>query len=573
MKPLEILSNALASLGLNLVHDGGAEYRVLGGKEPLLLDLRFRDGKDGSFQIHKRWLKPGKPQLLVQWIEIHGRWMVLFPSEFAEFVLARSVNTESWKGDRGRWLTKVNERTRRFLTSTDVLVATIVSYCEAGADPCPSLEELDRIAGGGEKPPEPPVRLKLVKNERDIRESGQRFNLACRDHEHRATSTIRQTSFWIYDPATGTFGPSKFVGFRGMDFPKYERAVNGEWTGDRFDGGVTWKAIARVLDQDFAHDQEHHDGLVAWAEDLFGVGSLDGIDRSKWRFVKLGDAVETRKYWCLLANPKYYDIERASHAVEEDTWTTPHGEALPGDRLVFWKTLGGTKKRGVVTLGEVVIGPQEILAHPDTRDFWSPRYDGDVSRRLTFRYVVPEKVPLWLDEDTSGLLEEMGMGDWQGHWLFKVDPDHWDRLVELLGGWPESNVGPTSDPAELERRVQRLLRSHRGKLPRPKGHIKPKKREQTGGSAYDRDPNVKAWVLREAAGICECCGEPGPFLTSLNVPFLEVHHVRWLSQGGPDIIENCVATCPNCHRGLHLGPDREETAEGLYGRVPRLNRS
>jgi len=572
MKPLEDLRAALASLGLKLVHTGGAEYRVLGGKKPLLLDLRFRESKDGSFQIHKQWLKPGEPQLLVQWIEIHGRWMVLFPSEFAEFVLARSVNTESWRGSRGRWLTKVNDRTRRFLTSTDVLVATIVSYCEAGADPCPSLEEIDRIAGGGGEPPRPPVKLKLVKNERDIRESVQRFNLTCRGHEQRAKTTIRQTSFWIYDPATGTYGPSKFVGFKGMDFPQYERAVNGECTGDRFDGGVTWNAVARVLQQDFDYDQQHHRGLIAWAEGLLGNGSLDNIDKSKWRFVELGKPEVTRKPWCLLAVPTVYDIENASQTIEEDTWTTPHGEALPGDRLIFWKTLGGTKRRGVVALGEVLVGPQMIPAHPDSAPFWGEGYDGASKRRITFRYVVPEKAPLWLADDASGLLAEMRLGKLQGDKLFKVDTDHWDQLVELLGGWPEADDGPTADPEELERRVQRLLRSQRGKLRRPRGQAKPKKRDQTGGSSYERDPEVKAWVLQEAQGVCECCGERGPFLTDLGVPFLEVHHVRWLSRGGPDVPENAVGICPNCHRGLHLGPDRESTVESLYGRVSRLIR-
>jgi len=26
-----------------------------------------------------------------------------------------------------------------------------------------------------------------------------------------------------------------------------------------------------------------------------------------------------------------------------------------------------------------------------------------------------------------------------------------------------------------------------------------------------------------------------------------------LSQGGEDIVENAIATCPNCHRQLHFG--------------------
>ena len=573
MNPLEDLKVALSAFGLRLADEGKSRNGVHGGKEPVLLDLRFREGKDGRYQIYKKWLRPGEPQILLQWIELHDAWVLLRPRDFAKFTIANSVDTESWSGDRGWWLTKINERTRRFLMPTNEVAATLARYCEEGVEPCPSLEELDRIARGGEDPPQPPVRLKLVQTERDIRESLQRFNLDCRDHQQRTLTTVKQTSFWIYDPASGAYGPSKFVGFQGMDFVKYERATKGQSTGARFDGSVTWNAIARVLQRDFDHDQARHEGLIAWAEGLLGQGCLNGIDTSKWKFVNLDEPAVSRRYWCLLANPQVYDIEKAALTIEEDTWTIPHGEALPGDRLIFWKTLGGTKKRGVVSLGEVLVGPQTISAHPDSRIFVRESGDGQDKRRITFRYVAPDKAPLWLDEDTSGLLKDMGMGDWQGHWLFKVDPDHWKRLMELLGGWPETDTSPTADPEELDRRVRRLLRSRPGKLPKPKGQAKPKKRDQSGVSAYERDPYVKAWVLQEAKGICECCGEPGPFFTDLGVPFLEVHHVRWLAHGGPDVIENCVAACPNCHRELHLGRDRGGLAAALYGRVERLSRS
>jgi 5-methylcytosine-specific restriction enzyme A len=34
-------------------------------------------------------------------------------------------------------------------------------------------------------------------------------------------------------------------------------------------------------------------------------------------------------------------------------------------------------------------------------------------------------------------------------------------------------------------------------------------------------------------------------------PFLEIHHIKWLSNGGDDSIDNTVALCPNCHRKMH----------------------
>lgn len=39
-------------------------------------------------------------------------------------------------------------------------------------------------------------------------------------------------------------------------------------------------------------------------------------------------------------------------------------------------------------------------------------------------------------------------------------------------------------------------------------------------------------------------------------PFLEVHHVVPLADGGVDELGNAAALCPMCHRELHFGRDR-----------------
>lgn len=87
---------------------------------------------------------------------------------------------------------------------------------------------------------------------------------------------------------------------------------------------------------------------------------------------------------------------------------------------------------------------------------------------------------------------------------------------------------------------------------------------------FKRDPQVKAWVLREAKGVCECCNQPAPFDGTDGEPFLEVHHVRKLAEGGSDTVGNAVAICPNCHRALHYGMKAKELVDGLYGKVSRL---
>ncbi len=69
---------------------------------------------------------------------------------------------------------------------------------------------------------------------------------------------------------------------------------------------------------------------------------------------------------------------------------------------------------------------------------------------------------------------------------------------------------------------------------------KPGKRAATTTS-YQRSPVVKAYVLKRAT----------PFNKKNGEPYLEVHHVKQLADGGYDTIENTVALCPNCHRKMH----------------------
>jgi 5-methylcytosine-specific restriction protein A len=83
---------------------------------------------------------------------------------------------------------------------------------------------------------------------------------------------------------------------------------------------------------------------------------------------------------------------------------------------------------------------------------------------------------------------------------------------------------------------------------------------------------VKAWVLLQADGTCESCGEPAPFTSEFGEPFLEVHHLRSLAENGSDTVENSVAVCPNCHREMHYGSHRVEVAKRLYAKVSRLIR-
>lgn len=66
-----------------------------------------------------------------------------------------------------------------------------------------------------------------------------------------------------------------------------------------------------------------------------------------------------------------------------------------------------------------------------------------------------------------------------------------------------------------------------------------------------RSTNVAAYTRERAKGICDLCGFEAPFVDKNGVPYLETHHLITLSTGGPDVIYNTVALCPNCHRKIH----------------------
>lgn len=166
------------------------------------------------------------------------------------------------------------------------------------------------------------------------------------------------------------------------------------------------------------------------------------------------------------------------------------------------------------------------------------------------------------------------------------------RVFELLGRqWlpglvPAKNVGHKNveiiekliskhegsaftGSASLEAKVLDGRNSKRRSRVPPKGNRNPK--SKTGESqVIKRDSQVILWVLEEAKGVCESCKNPAPFISSGGRPFLEVHHVHRLADGGPDIIENAVALCPNCHRALHFSSDGELRKQKLLQEVDRL---
>ena len=138
------------------------------------------------------------------------------------------------------------------------------------------------------------------------------------------------------------------------------------------------------------------------------------------------------------------------------------------------------------------------------------------------------------------------------------------QIGEILADLEGRPYVPAAEQ-ELERRVAQA----KPPKTRPEGSKRPE--SLTGVSVGSkRDLQIVAWVLARAKGECECCRKPAPFENSSGQPFLEVHHVRHLADGGSDTVENAVAVCPNCHRELHLGANSQALVTKLYAQVEEL---
>lgn len=128
----------------------------------------------------------------------------------------------------------------------------------------------------------------------------------------------------------------------------------------------------------------------------------------------------------------------------------------------------------------------------------------------------------------------------------------------------------TFDQDEWQERTDALLLGSPENLNGAHGSVAPETKEVTSRQ-FKRDPTVAAYIHHIANGTCESCRQKAPFVKANGLPFLEIHHVVPLSQGGADKECNVVAVCPNCHRALHLAEDAKNRTNMLYVSIERLS--
>jgi 5-methylcytosine-specific restriction protein A len=209
-----------------------------------------------------------------------------------------------------------------------------------------------------------------------------------------------------------------------------------------------------------------------------------------------------------------------------------------------------------------------VVAYFDMRqnDFQKEPYSKKAYyRELSRRFGRTEKAFEYRLQNISFVLSVMGR-DW------------------VKGLKPAKNVG-LNVAGEIEKIINRLenrssalivpfqtdvsnIRKKKTRSP-PIGSEKPRTTEIIT-SQYVRNAEVVAWVLDLANGVCECCGKASPFLKEGGTPYLEVHHLKRLADSGSDTISNAIAACPNCHRELRYGVDKEAVRGKMYRLLERL---
>lgn len=133
------------------------------------------------------------------------------------------------------------------------------------------------------------------------------------------------------------------------------------------------------------------------------------------------------------------------------------------------------------------------------------------------------------------------------------------RPLEAIDGAVEAAAPKIGDLlTELRRRAYEAADVRQ---PKPGG--KPR-------TIYERSADVRVYVLARSAGKCEGCAEPAPFKRPDGSPYLEPHHIRRVSDGGPDDPRFVIALCPNCHRRVHAGADGPGYNSTLMARMPHI---
>ncbi len=129
--------------------------------------------------------------------------------------------------------------------------------------------------------------------------------------------------------------------------------------------------------------------------------------------------------------------------------------------------------------------------------------------------------------------------------------------LSVIEAVDEQGLDPSYSEEEIIKHADSLDMDVLKKIAKKQSNKKPKK-VKASVEQIQRNIYIAEYAKRKAKGTCQLCGNPAPFNRADGEPYLESHHIVWLSKGGEDSIENTVALCPNCHRKMHVLNDSKD---------------
>jgi hypothetical protein len=162
-----------------------------------------------------------------------------------------------------------------------------------------------------------------------------------------------------------------------------------------------------------------------------------------------------RRFWSLTANPTIYDIEKAVKTLPSDWWATRERKIKLGDRVIIWKSLGGSEQRGIVALGEVVSHPEK---RPDIdNSFWIKHGQADRNEeRVRVKYIQAPGLPLWLDDPENDFLSKLKVVNGRGT-AFTITLEQWEEILIRAGGWTEPERKSSNKGTAWSRKENRII--------------------------------------------------------------------------------------------------------------------
>lgn len=272
-------------------------------------------------------------------------------------------------------------------------------------------------------------------------------------------------------------------------------------------------------------------------------------------------------YWLLPSNEKNYDVEKAFLKYHTIDWHQTNNQIAVNDIVYIYET----KPQQVVRFTCLVTAVNKKFANKKDRDCYkdsTPFENKGCYMTLKFQRRFEDVLPDMAGLEANGVpvvRRVMKVPEKALAYIQNCDKD--DREAQRFDGTIPSDIPVDhwslvgGDEEELREQAENeskgLSDSELYAKATQQGTVKPKERATTT-STYVRNTYVAEASKRRAKGICQLCGNPAPFVDKNGNPYLESHHIIWLSEGGADVLENTAALCPNCHKKMHIVNDAED---------------